>query len=337
MLPLPKAMEPNQTNEKGGCNMDVSCKEAAAFLKASDDILILCHKNPDGDTIGSGCGLCRALKQAGKRARILVNDPVPPKMLEMAEGCMGDFPPKTIVSVDIADEQLFGDGLAPYLGKVDLAIDHHPSNTRFAKRVYLEPDSAATTELIFLVVGELGIPLDPPIANCLYTGLATDTGCFCYSNTTPRSHRIAASLIEAGCDYRRINKLFFETKSLPVMAAEREALNSLEFHFGNRVALIFISQEMLRRAGVMESELDGIAAVTRKIEGVQIGITIKERGPGEYKISLRTGETIDACAVCKVFGGGGHARAAGCTIEGSLDEAKALILGAAGRALEENL
>ncbi len=315
--------------------MEISCKETAAFLQKAEDILILCHRNPDGDTIGSGSGLCRALRQMGKRARILVNDPIPRKMLKMAEGLDGDFLPKTIVSVDIADEQLFGEALAPYLGKVDLAIDHHPSNTHFAQRVFLDPSAAATTELIFLIIRELDIPLLPEIADCLYTGLITDSGCFAYSNTTPRSHRIAADLIEAGCSYKQINKLFFETKSLSVMAAEREALNSLEFHFDGRVALLFISLEMMERTGVMESELDGISAIPRKIEGVEIGITIKERGKNEYKISLRTGESVDACAICKNFGGGGHARAAGCTIEGSLDEAKTLILGAAGQALEE--
>ena len=326
----------NETIQKGGCPMDINCKEAAAFLKASDDILILCHRNPDGDTLGSGCGLCRALRCMGKCARILVSDPIPRKMQYLAEGCSGDFEPQTIVSTDIADEQLFGDALEPYRGRVQLAIDHHPSNSRFAERLLLDPGAAATTELVFAVIRELGVPLTCEIADCLYTGLATDTGCFAYSNTTPQTHRIAADLIEAGCRYKELNKLLFETKSLSVMAAEREALNSLEMHFNGRAALILISRDMLTRTGVTESELDGIAAIPRKIEGVEIGITVKERGDREYKISIRTGEQIDACRLCQNFGGGGHARAAGCTIEGSLDEVKALILGAAGRTLEEN-
>ncbi len=121
------------------------------------------------------------------------------------------------------------------------------------------------------------------------------------------------------------------------MAAEREALNSLEMHFDGKAALIVISREMLARTGVTESELDGIAAIPRKIEGVEIGITVKERGEQEYKISIRTGESVDACALCREFGGGGHARAAGCTIMGTLCEAKAAILEAAGHALEEKV
>ena len=315
--------------------MEINCKEAAAFLREAEDVLILCHRNPDGDTLGSGCGLCHALKNMGKRARILVNDPIPRKFRYLTEGCEDTFEPKTIVSTDIADEQLFGEKLAPYLGKVDLAIDHHPSNTRFAKRLFLEPDSAATTELIYGLVKELGTSLTPEIADCLYTGLTTDTGCFVYSNTTPRSHRIAADLIEAGCHYKELNKHIFETKSLSVLSAEREALNSLEMHFDGKAALIYISREMLARTGVLEADLDGIAAIPRKIEGVEIGITIKERADNEYKISLRTGEAIDACRICQNFGGGGHARAAGCTVNGTLDEVKTLILGTVGHALEE--
>ena len=295
--------------------MEINCKEAAAFLREAEDVLILCHRNPDGDTLGSGCGLCHALKNMGKRARILVNDPIPRKFRYLTEGCEDTFEPKTIVSTDIADEQLFGEKLAPYLGKVELAIDHHPSNTRFAKRLFLEPDSAATTELIYGLVKELGTPLTPEIADCLYTGLTTDTGCFVY--------------------YKELNKHIFETKSLSVLSAEREALNSLEMHFDGKAALIYISREMLARTGVLEADLDGIAAIPRKIEGVEIGITIKERADNEYKISLRTGEAIDACRICQNFGGGGHARAAGCTVNGTLDEVKTLILGTVGHALEE--
>lgn len=314
--------------------MEINCKEAAAFLRGAEDVLILCHRNPDGDTLGSGGALCRALRSMGKRARLLVNDPTPRNLLHTTEGCGGDFAPKTVVSVDIADEQLFGEALDPYRGRVELAIDHHPSNTRFAERLFLDPDAAATTELIYAVIRELGVPMTRDIADCLYTGLVTDSGCFAYTNTTPRTHRIAADLIEAGCRYKELNRILIEVKSLPMLAAEREALNSLEMHFNGRAALILVSLDMLARTGLMESELGGIAAIPRKIEGVEIGITLKERGPREYKVSLRTAETVDANCICQKFGGGGHARAAGCTIEGGLDEVKALILGAAGRALE---
>ena len=315
--------------------MEITCKEAAAFLRETEDVLILCHRNPDGDTLGSGGALCRALRSMGKRARLLVNDPVPKNRQYLTEGCGGDFAPKAIVSVDIADEQLFGEALDSYRSRVELAIDHHPSNTRFAERLFLDPDAAATTELVYAVIEELGVPLTREIADCLYTGLVTDSGCFAYTNTTPRTHRIAAALMEAGCRYKELNRLLIEVKTLPVLAAEQEALSTLEMHFNGRAALILVTRDMLARTGLMESELDGIASIPRKIEGVEIGITLKERGPREYKVSLRTAETVDASRLCQKFGGGGHARAAGCTIEGNLDEVKALILGAAGQALED--
>ncbi len=315
--------------------MEITCKEAAAFLREAEDVLILCHRNPDGDTLGSGGALCRALRSMGKRARLLVNDPVPKNRQYLTEGCGGDFAPKAIVSVDIADEQLFGEALDSYRGRVELAIDHHPSNTRFAERLFLDPDAAATTELVYAVIEELGVPLTQEIADCLYTGLVTDSGCFAYTNTTPRTHRIAAALMEAGCRYKELNRLLIEVKTLPVLAAEQEALSTLEMHFNGKAALILVTRDMLARTGLMESELDGIASIPRKIEGVEIGITLKERGPREYKVSLRTAETVDASRLCQKFGGGGHARAAGCTIEGTLDEVKALILGAVGQALED--
>lgn len=314
----------------------VTASQAARLLDGADHILILTHQFPDGDTLGSGFALCLALRKLGKTVRVACSDPIPEKYEYMtAHIPMPDFEPAYVCAVDVADVKLLG-GLSVYGDRVDLCIDHHGSNVEYAQSLLLDAGCAATAMLIFQVIQQLGVALDKDIAQCLYTGLATDTGCFAYSNTTPRTHRIAAELLEAGCRYKELNKLLFETKSLSVMAAEREALNSLEMHFSGRAALILISRDMLARTGVTESELDGIAAIPRKIEGVEIGITVKERGEREYKISIRTGEQIDACHLCQNFGGGGHARAAGCSIEGSLDEVKTLILGAAGRALEEN-
>ena len=248
--------------------MNCSIEEAARFLKERDHILILCHRNPDGDTLGCGYGLYYALKAMGKSARILCSDPPPQNLRYLTGGYVeADFTPETIVSVDIADEQLFGNGLTEYLGKVDLAIDHHPSHQPFASRVLLEPDSAAACEIVCQVIRAMGALLAPEVAACLYTGMATDTGCFRYGNTTPRTHRLAAEMMEAGCPYQKINKALFETKSPALMAVEREALNTMEFHFGGKAALMVISAGLLSRFALPEQDLGNISALPRTMKG----------------------------------------------------------------------
>lgn len=314
--------------------MRIDRKEAAARLLEQDDILILCHRNPDGDTLGSGYGLHFALKQLGKRSRLLCHDPIPPKMKYLSDGEIEeDFSPRFVVSVDIADEQLFGETLAPYRGKVDLAIDHHPSNSMFAKKTLLDDEAAATCEIIYCLLLEMGTAISPQIADCLYTGITTDTGCFKFANVTPDTHRIAASLIESGCRFQQINKLLFESKTMGMMELERRVLNTLEFHDQNRVALICVTLQMLRETGVSESELDGISGIPRKIEGVQVGVTIKERAQNEYKLSVRSSEVLDASKFCALFGGGGHARAAGCTLYGTIEEVRQTVVAALADAL----
>ena len=316
--------------------MEITMKEAASWLASQDDLLILCHRNPDGDTLGSGYGLWHILKAMGKRAAIRCSDPLPKKLQYLAEGYLEeDFEPRAVVSVDIADQQLMGEGLSPWRDRVDLAIDHHPSNTRFAARLLLEGESAATCELICLLADKLGVSLTREMATCLYTGMATDTGCFKFNNTTPRTHRLAARLMETGIDYAWINRHHFDTKTRNQLALEQQVISNMEYHFDGAAALIILTKNMYQIFGVTEAEMDGVAAIPRKVEGVEVGITIKERGPQEYKISLRSAERVNVSAVCATLGGGGHYFAAGCTLKGPLPEVKARILEVVGKALEE--
>ena len=270
--------------------------EAAEKLLALEDVLILCHRNPDGDTLGSGFALARALLNKGRRARVFCHDAVPEKFAYMVPE-MPDFEPKTVISVDVADFALFGERteaqIARY-GPVALAIDHHPSHRPFAEELYLEGDSASCCEIIWGLLKERKDEwqLDAAIASCLYTGVATDTGCFKFSNTSPRTHRTAAELMELGADYVSINKVMFDTKTFEDLKLERLALDRLWM------------------------SADGKTALPRKIEGVEVGITLKQRGESEFKVSVRTGETTSASDICAHFGGGGHARAAGCQFEG---------------------
>lgn len=231
-----------------------------------------------------------------------------------------------IIAVDVADNKLLGEKFQELYGdKVWLCIDHHMSNREYAQNLLLE-DRAAAAVVIYEVICELGVEITPEIANCIYTGLATDTGCFMFSNTTPTVHRIAAEMMEKGADYTLVNRLMFETKTLSYLKLEQMAVASIESYFEGKCAVMTITRKMFEESGSSSSECDGIASLPRKIEGVQVGVTIRERHDGTYKVSLRTVEPIDASKICGKLGGGGHNRAAGCEFDCSLEEAKQTLL-----------
>lgn len=290
----------------------ITLSEATTRLLSMDNVVILCHSHPDGDTMGSGYALCRALRDLGKNARVACADPLPRKMAYMAAGLEElSFEEEHIVSVDVADISLLGSLREVYEGRIELAIDHHATHRDFAGELLIVPYGSAC-EIIFGLIEALGTPLTSGIADCLYTGIVTDTGCFKYSAVTPLTHQKAARLLEAGADHVRICKEMFDTVSLSYLRLESEALSTLETHFDGNAAVITITEEMMARTGVTDEELVGIANLPRNIEGVQAGITLKQRG-SEYKVSFRSSEAADAAKICAMFGGGGHARAAGCT------------------------
>lgn len=306
--------------------MMIDLQRAAELLKSKDNILILTHMNPDGDTLGSGFALLRALKNMGKRARLINADPIPEKFAYLYEG-LGDeaFTEEFVVSVDVAERKLLGSYCDEYADRVDLAVDHHESSRTFAKQTYCESDSASCCEIIYLLLEAMGTTITKEIADCIYTGMSTDTGCFKYSNVTVRTHQIAARLIKAGADHSRINVRMFETKTMGDFMLQKMCLDTLEVYGGGKVAVITATKDMLAQCGVDKSALDAIKPITRQIEGVEIGITVKEEKDGKTGISVRTGEGYDASAICAHFGGGGHVRAAGCEIKGTVKEAAEMV------------
>lgn len=305
----------------------IDVKECAALLKEFDNYLILTHRNPDGDTLGSAFALKRALITMGKRSMVRCIDEIHPKFSYLwAELDNTDIEFDKIIAVDVADKKLLGEEFEKKYGdRVWLCIDHHTSNREYAENLLLE-DRAAAAVVIYEILCELGVEITPEIANCVYTGLATDTGCFMFSNTTPTVHRIAAETMEKGADYTTINRLMFETKTLSYLKLEQMAVSSIESHFDGECAIMTITRKMFEESGSSSSECDGIAALPRKIEGVKIGVTIRERHDGSYKVSMRTVEPYDAAKICANFGGGGHNRAAGCEFDCSLDKVKEILL-----------
>lgn len=291
-------------------------KSAARLLRENDNILILTHRNPDGDTIGSGFALLHALKKLGKTVKVVCTDPFPEKYGYIAhsnDDDVGENP--YVVAVDVADMELIGAQYrAKYEHSVNLCIDHHISNKEFAENLCLRSCSA-TCEIIYDVIKAMGVEIDKSVADSLYTGIATDTGCFLFSSVTARTHIIAADLIEHGADFFEINRIMFETKSLGYFKLEAAALNTVEMHCGGKCAFMTVTMDMQKQAGTKDGDFDGIAGLPRKIEGVLVAVTFRETKDGNFKVSVRSHEPVDSSKICMNFGGGGHSRAAGCTFE----------------------
>ena len=308
----------------------ITDKQAADLLAAADNILLLAHHYPDGDTIGSNYALCLALRALGKQVRVLCGDPIPRRYDYMtAEVPMSDFEPDFICAVDVADDRLLGPALQEAYGhRVDLCIDHHNTNVGYAAHTCVDDTCAAAAMVVLRIIRLLGVELTPAIAACLYTGIATDTGCFKYSNADANAHRMAADCLEVGIPYDMINRLHFDIKSRARIELERLALEETEFYHDNRVAMMVITKEMIARSGATENDLEGMTPIPRQIEGVWVGVTLRQKEDGNYKISVRTGTHADAAAICSLLGGGGHLHAAGCTIEATLAEAKVTLLAA---------
>lgn len=315
----------------------VDRQTAVLRLRGAEDVLILCHKNPDGDTIGCAGALCLALKALGKNAAVLCSDPIPSLYdfmgLELFDS---SFTPGFVVAVDVASIQLFGDrnNVQKYAEHVDLCIDHHASNSGYAYETLLDPGAAAACELMIDVIEEMGVPLSPAIADCLYTGISTDTGCFRFSSTTARTHKAAARVMEAGANIEMLNARLFESRSRGRIEIEKMALESLEYFFDGRCAMICLTWDQIVTSGVAGAELEDLTSLPRSIEGVEVGLTLRQQKDGSYRISIRTAGAVDACAIARHLGGGGHARAAGCEISGNLDNARYAVLGEVRKELE---
>ena len=303
---------------------------AAELLMQRDNITLLCHRRPDGDTVGSAFALYYALRQLGKEVRVLCADPLPQQYRylygpDYTPSRVLDWPVEYVVAVDVASAELLGE-LEPKYGRmVDLCIDHHPSNTDYAALTCLDGEAAARSELVAAILTAVGLPLTGKIAECIYTGLVTDTGGFRFSNTTANSMRLAADIMESGVDTAAINTRIFESKSKARVLAEARLLSALQFYAESRIAVMPITLAVRAETGVTMEELEDMAGIPRRIEGVLVGVTIKEY-ENECRISLRTRDCVNASEIAAVFGGGGHRCAAGCTIRASVEEATRLLI-----------
>ena len=306
----------------------------AELLGGMDNILILTHRRPDGDTIGCACALCLGLQSLGKTAWVLPNEDAHGLFTPYFEGVLApaDFVPAHIVAVDTASPGMLPESAAALKDRIALCIDHHGSNEGYAHATYVDSASAACGEIIYEVLTALGVSLTPRMAMLLYMAIATDTGCFVYSNTTPRTHRICAALMETGFDVSWVNKRHFRTKSYKRMLVESRLVREMELAQNGTIAFAFVTQALMEELQTSEQDLEDISAFIGQLEGTDHSVTVRELRPGECKISLRTDERkLNASQVCAQYGGGGHAAAAGCTVTGTKDEAAEQML----RAIDE--
>ena len=305
----------------------MTIRETAEFLQSHNDYLILTHRRPDGDTVGSACALCRGLRALGKRAALYPNQEITSRFAPLAEGLFGLADPtgKTLVSVDIAGASLYPRGAEKLAQETALAVDHHGSHEPFAENALVVPEAAACGEIVLSLLDGLEAPLTDAIAEALYVAISTDTGCFRYGNTTGCTHRAAARCLEAGADVLYWNRVLFLEKAFPRLRLEAYLTQNAELYRGGRTALCVLPQEILDEYGVNESDLDDISGFPRDITGVELGVMLRP-DPDGNKISVRTHAPWNASEICAHWGGGGHPAAAGAMLPGTQAEARLVIL-----------
>ena len=313
---------------------NLSAARAAELLMQKDNITLLCHRRPDGDTVGSAFALYYALKELGKEVRVLCADALP-KQYDYLYGDYTpsrvlDWPVEYVVTVDVATAGMLGGLEEKYGHMVDLCIDHHVSNVPYAKARLLDGTASAVCEILYRLCRVLPVQITDSIAVCLYTGMATDTGCFQYDNAGPETHRAVAALMEICPDvrYAWINRKMFAVKSFGRLQLDKLLIDHLECYLDGKCVLICVSQEFLKKFHVDEAELEGIAGFPLQVEGAEIGITMKEKEAGKFRISMRSADQVNVSAICQRLGGGGHVKAAGCQVEGTADEVRRILLDA---------
>ncbi len=309
--------------------MRITKEETAKMLFSMDNILILAHENPDGDAVGSACALCKGLRSIGKNVAVSLEN-LSKNDEYLADGLIAakEFEYEHIVAVDTADNRILGvEGTSLDNNcDVELCIDHHISNIFYAQYTYLEEKAAAAGEVVYAILKEMNIRITKDIAQCIYTAVATDTGCFRYSNTTSETFRTAADMADYGADIARINKMQFETKSKAYAEMEKMAISSMQMYFEGKCAVLAITNDMYVKSGVSDSETQPLASLPRQIDGVLAGITVKEKKKGICRISVRTNAPLNASKIASYLGGGGHSMAAGCSFEGEVEDAVNAIL-----------
>lgn len=300
----------------------MTVNECALWLQSHDNYCILTHRRPDGDTAGSAAALCRALRSIGKCASILENPELSERFDDLHLGLTkpqseeGD----TVISVDVASPGMLPHAFEHLSEQTLLRIDHHGSATSFTPYELVHSEVGACAEIIYDLLCEMRIPLTPEIADALYVGTATDTGCFRFANTTGHTFAVAAACADAGAQVYALNQKLFETNTLSKLRIQAWIVEHMHLFDGGRMAIIAIPREVELELGVTDDDMDNISSFPRTVSGVCMAATLRQTKDGETKLSLRAIPGWDAAAVCEHFGGGGHKGAAGAATSMPLEQ-----------------
>jgi phosphoesterase RecJ-like protein len=319
-------------------------QEAATFLRERDDFLIVSHVQPDGDAISSTVATGWLLEKLGKKFTMLNEGSVPARLRFLWKSSeiftAGDNQPerqyRNVICVDCADYARVGRTNQWFAQDAELLnIDHHPTNDGFGRVNLMKFHAAATAEILFELLDELGLVLDADIATAIYTGLLTDTGGFRYSNTSPLVMAMASRLLEAGVNGPELAELLLERMTMGQLRIIQRGLSRLSFSPDQRISWLWVNSEDTEESGATNDDLEGLVNYPRNIEGVEVGLLFKQNGQESVKVSLRSAGRVNVAAVAQHFGGGGHVRAAGCRLTDSLSEVIRQVVDVVQKALDE--
>jgi phosphoesterase RecJ-like protein len=316
-------------------------RDAANKLKQAYRVFVTCHRNPDGDAIGSELAIAELAEKIGVESVIVNRDATPANLgnlpgaekIVVADDLPEDFPEKYDLVVTVECPQLERSGFEGLTRLPILNIDHHPDNPAYGVVNYLDSESPAVGEMVWRLFSELGVVPSPDAATNLFAALATDTGDFRYASATGRAFRAAAEMVDAGADPPRVANWVHNNRSLASVRLLGESLRTLRVTCKGKLALITADQEAFERAGAGPEDTEETVNVPRSITGVEAVAYFKQWEPGVVRISLRSRGSVDVRAVAASFGGGGHTNAAGCTIEGELTEIEDMVAAAMATAV----
>jgi len=298
----------------------------------AERLALIAHVSPDGDTVGATLALRLAFLSQGKAVDVICDDPAP-KSLDFLAGHGAFITPEqagnaydAAISVDVSDHRLLGRAAGVFdSAPVKLVIDHHATNSGYGDCDYIRGDECACCVLAYEAIAAMGARITPEIGACLMTGMSTDTGHFMYPYTTPLAFEIAGRLCAAGVDVSYITRRLYRTTPMARMRLMRRAYQNMHFELSDRVGVIALTKKDFEETGADLQQTVGLVNEALEVEGVRMAILATEREAG-VKLSLRAVEPDTVSDVAKVFGGGGHAQAAGCTIAAPMDEAIAMVL-----------
>jgi len=322
-------------------------QQAMALIEPAQRIALLAHEHPDGDCLGSALGFAHILEQMGKTCVPACADPAPKSFtfipgierLQQSLGAVGAEPFDLVIALDAGELTRYGALYERHRAFLDAApilnIDHHISSSGCGRVNIIDPTAASTTELLVLLQQQAQLPLTKDAAQCLLTGLITDTSSFQFTSTTPRTMEAGAVLLKAGAIAESIVRPIYRSHSLAHVRLQAKVIENLETAYNGRLVWSYATEETLASAGATSEMDDNFSGFLRDIEGVQIAAFFKSYGePNVTRLSLRSVEPYSAADICQSLGGGGHTRAAGATVNKPLKEAIALVVEKLKQAIE---